>query len=98
MPMTPLPSPPFHHTSLPPPAEPLRKLHTVRFSTLTPSTSRTSTPLRPPLLGFCAAGDAEQADEPARVPSTTTALRERPRMWMPGVVTITPAPGAPDSW
>ena len=39
-----------------------------------------------------------QLGEPGRVPSMITLLRSMPRMWRSGVVTSTPAFGAPCSW
>ena len=47
MPIWPLPSPPLNQIWLPPSPLPLRKLQTVRFSTVTPSALKTSIPLRP---------------------------------------------------
>ena len=74
MPTWPLPSPPLNQIWLPPPPEPLRKLQAVRFSTVTPSALKTSTPLRPSPFGpksWSPAAD-EHFGEPGLVPSTTT--------------------------
>src|SRR5437588_1619614 len=96
--MRPVPSPPFHQSSLPALPAPLRKLQAVRLSTLTPSTFQTTMPLRPSglppspltpkswsesLLLHCGA--------PGLVPSTTTRLRSMPRRWMPGVAMMSAA-------
>src|SRR5438067_12489585 len=98
MPILPLPSPPLNQIGLPPPPFPSRKLHAVRFSTLTPSAFHTSTPLRPTCLPF-SFGPKSWADGallhfpmPGLSPSTTTRLRFIPRRWRPALVTNTPPP------
>ena len=96
-PIFPDPSPPSHQIWFPEAPAPPRKLHAVRFSTVTWSAFHTTMPLRPwalppttgPKFWYCGS-ELQGPGAPTLVPSTMTVSRFMPRMVRFAVCTTTP--------